>query len=146
MQLSRNFTLAEFTESDTAIRRKIRNVPSAKVLERLKNTAANMEKVRLTLGAEPILVTSGYRSPALNAAIGGSKTSDHMLGDACDFKCPSFGTPIEICHVLAKSGLKFDQMIEEGTWVHLSFGPRMRNQILTMRNGKYFAGLRPLPK
>ena len=142
--LSPNFTIQEFIESDTAIRRKIRNIPSAKVLERLRNTAAGMERVREILGDVPILVTSGYRSPALNAAVGGSATSDHVDGDACDFKAPAFGRPIEICHALVKAGLKFDQLIEEGTWVHISWGPRMRQQVLTMRNGRYFNGLRPL--
>lgn len=142
--LSPNFTIQEFVESDTAIRRKIRNVPNAKALARLCNTAAGMEKVRDILGDVPILVTSGFRSAALNVAVGGSATSDHVDGDACDFKAPAFGRPIHICHAIVKSGLKFDQLIEEGTWVHISWGPRMRQQVLTMRNGRYFNGLRPL--
>lgn len=142
--LSENFTIQEFIESDTAIRRGIRNTPSANVLARLRNTAAGMEKVRDILGDVPILVSSGYRSLALNAAVGGSPTSDHVDGDACDFKAPAFGRPIQICHALVKAGLKFDQLIEEGTWVHISFGPRMRQQVLTMRGGKYFNGLRPI--
>jgi hypothetical protein len=142
--LSNNFSLAEFIESDTAMRLKIRNVPSPKVLERLRNTAAGMERVRDILNDVPILISSGYRSPALNRAVGGSATSDHMDGDACDFKAPAFGPPINICHAIVKSGLRFDQLIEEGTWVHISFGPRMRQQVLTMRRGKYFNGLRPI--
>ena len=142
--LSNNFSLAEFIESDTAMRLKIRNVPSPKVLERLRNTAEGMERVRDILRDVPILVSSGYRSPALNKAVGGSATSDHMDGDACDFRAPAFGPPIHICHAIVKSGLRFDQLIEEGTWVHISFGPRMRQQVLTMRRGKYFSGLRPI--
>ena len=142
--LSPNFSLAEFLESDTAIRRGIRNIPSPTALVRLRNTAVGMEKVRNILGDVPILISSGYRSPKLNAAVGGSSTSDHIDGDACDFKAPAFGAPINICHAIVKSGLRFDQLIEEGTWVHISFGPRMRQQVLTMRRGKYFNGLRPL--
>ncbi|GBF56450.1 hypothetical protein PbB2_00106 [Candidatus Phycosocius bacilliformis] len=142
--LSNNFSLAEFVESDTAMRRRIANVPNSAVMERLKNTAANMEKVREILGNVPVHVTSGYRSPALNKAVGGSPNSDHIDGDACDFRAPAFGPPILICHAIVKSGLRFDQLIEEGTWVHISFGPRMRQQVLTMRGGKYFNGLRPI--
>lgn len=142
--LSNNFSLAEFVESDTAMRRRIANVPTSAVMERLRNTAANMEKVREILGNVPVHVTSGYRSPALNKAVGGSPNSDHIDGDACDFRAPAFGPPILICHAIVKSGLRFDQLIEEGTWVHISFGPRMRQQVLTMRGGKYFNGLRPI--
>ncbi len=142
--LSPNFSLAEFIESDTATRLRIRNAPPPKVLARLYNTAAGMEGVRRVLGNIPILVTSGYRSPALNKAVGGSANSDHMDGDACDFKAPDAGTPLEICHLLVKSGIKFDQLIEEGTWVHISFGPRMRQQVLTIRGRKVKPGLRPL--
>jgi hypothetical protein len=142
--LSPNFTIQEFIESDTAIRRGIRNIPSAAVLARLQNTAAGMERVRDILGGVPIHVTSGFRSAALNVAVGGSATSDHTRGDACDFKVPAFGRPIEVCHAIVKSGLEFDQLIEEGTWIHISFGPRMRQQVLTMRNGKYTNGLRPI--
>lgn len=142
--LSNNFSLAEFIESDTAMRRGIKNVPSAKVLARLRNTAEQMEKVRDILGDVPIRVTSGFRSAALNVAVGGSATSDHVDGDACDFQAPAFGPPINICHAIVKSGLRFDQLIEEGTWCHISFGPRMRQQVLTMRRGRYFNGLRPI--
>ncbi|MDP1873625.1 D-Ala-D-Ala carboxypeptidase family metallohydrolase [Phenylobacterium sp.] len=141
MKLSANFHLDEFVTSQTAARRGIDNTPPAPVLIRLKNTAKGLEKVRAVLG-KPILISSGYRSPALNKAVGGSATSDHMNGDAADFISPGFGTPIAICRAIVAAGIKFDQLIEEGTWVHISFGPRMRGQILTMRNGKYTAGLR----
>jgi putative chitinase len=142
--LSPNFSLAEFLESDTATRLRIRNSPPPKALARLYNTAAGMEEVRRVLGNIAIFVSSGYRSPALNKAVGGSPTSDHIDGDACDFKAPDFGTPLAICHALVKAGIKFDQLIEEGTWVHISFGPRMRQQVLTIRGRQVKPGLRPL--
>ena len=142
--LSPNFSMAEFVASDEAVRRGIRNVPGPAAIARGRNSAAGMERVRVALNDEPINVTSWYRSPALNAAIGGSVNSDHMRGDAVDFKCPGYGSPLAICHAIVKSGIRFDQLIEEGTWVHISFGPRMRQQVLTMRNRKYFNGLRPL--
>lgn len=141
MKLSANFHLDEFVTSQTAARRGIDNTPSPEVIKRLRNTAKGLERVRAVLG-KPILISSGYRSPALNKAVGGSATSDHMNGDAADFISPGFGAPIAICRAIVAAGIKFDQLIEEGTWVHISFGPRMRGQILTMRNGKYTAGLR----
>jgi len=141
LKLSPNFHLDEFVTSQTAARRGIDNRPTPEVIKRLRNTAKNLEKVRAVLG-KPILISSGYRSPALNKAVGGSATSDHMTGDAADFISPGFGSPIAVCRAIVAAGIKFDQLIEEGTWIHISFGPRMRGQILTMRNGKYMAGLR----
>lgn len=141
MKLSPNFHLDEFTTSQTAVRKGIDNTPSKSVLERLKMTAANLEKVRAALG-KPMLISSGYRSKALNKAVGGSPSSAHIEGYAADFISPGFGAPIDICRALVKAGIEFDQLIEEGTWVHISFDPRMRGQVLTMRNGKYAAGLR----
>jgi hypothetical protein len=75
MQLSEHFTLDEFIASDTARSRGISNHPSPEMLERLKRTAARMELVRRTVGNKAILVTSGYRGPELNAAVGGVSTA-----------------------------------------------------------------------
>lgn len=121
------------------------NTPTPEIIERIRHTAEEMEKVRALLG-HSIDVNSGYRSYSVNKAVGGSNTSDHMNGDACDFTCEKFGTPIKVCRKIEASDLKFDQLIQEGTWVHLSFGPRMRQQVLTkevLANGKtsYSKGL-----
>lgn len=140
--LSEHFSLAELTASQTAARRGIDNTPTPEVMARLRNTAAQMERVRTLLGGKVITVSSGYRSPKLNAAVGGAKTSAHLTGDAVDFNCFSFDSPLAVCRVLANSDLKFDQIIEEGTWVHISFDPRMRRQVLTKTAGGYAAGLR----
>lgn len=136
MNLSPHFTLAEMTVSETAARRGIDNDPPPDVVERLKHTALGLEAVRIRLGA-PIVVSSGYRSPELNVAVGGSKNSDHTRGDAADFICQGFGAPSTIVSALKDSGIQFDQLIEEfGRWVHISFGPRMRGQVLRIdRNG-----------
>ncbi len=128
--LSRYFTLEEMTFSSTAVRQQIDNTPSAAVLEKLRETATQMDAVRELLGY-PITVTSGYRSPALNALVNGSPTSAHMSGHAVDFVCRQFGTPLQICHKIAASNIRFDQLIQEGTWVHISFDPRMRREIKT---------------
>lgn len=142
MQLTKHFHLDEFTESQTASRKGIKNEPSDEQIANLTKVAVALEHVREILGNRPVTISSGYRCRELNKAVGGSKTSDHMDGYAVDFICPGFGKPIDICRALVKAGLKFDQLIEEGTWVHLSVSPRMRGEVLTMRNGSYFKGLR----
>ena len=87
MKLSKNFSLQELTKSDTAIRKDIDNTPNNPELNNL-TTLCNMvlQKVRDSHGA--VTVTSGYRSPELNKAIGGSTTSDHCKGCAADFEVP----------------------------------------------------------
>jgi len=141
MNLTPHFTLAEFTQSQEAARRGLSNQPNERIQENLLMTANAMEAVRKLLGGKGIRISSGYRSLAVNRALGSKDTSAHVHGFACDFICPSFGTPLEICKAIEASGIRFDQLIEEGTWVHLSIDPRMRQQVLTMRNGKYSTGL-----
>ena len=123
-QLTTHFTLEEFTDSQTAARKGIDNVPSADSRERknLQRTAEVMEKVRALPGDKPILISSGYRGPKVNAAVGGSKSSAHMSALAVDFSCPGFGTPLAICKKLQPhmKELGIDQLIHEfGSWVHL---------------------------
>lgn len=134
--LSPHFTLSEMTVTSTGLN----NQPTLAHLANLKVAAAGMEKVRAALG-KPILVNSAYRSAAVNRKVGGVPTSAHCQGYAVDFRVSGM-TPLEICRALVKAGVKFDQLIEEGAWTHVSFDPRMRGQVLTMRNGKYTAGLR----
>lgn len=140
MKLTAHFDLAEFTVSQTASRMGLSNTPDEDTIERLKITAEGMEEVRALLG-KPITISSGYRSKAVNKAVGSSDTSAHIKGWAVDFICPAFGSPLAICRVLAKSKIDFDQLIEEGSWVHISFDPRMRREVLTMRDGGYRRGL-----
>lgn len=141
-QLSRYFTLAEMTVSDTAARRGLSNKPSPKALENLKRLTALLDEIREELG-HPIIVTSGYRSPEVNAAVGGSKTSAHCQGLAVDFTCPAVGTPLEVARRIAAMGLEFDQLIHEfGTWVHLGLADgRARKQLLTIDKRGTRAGL-----
>lgn len=140
MKLSEHFNLDEFTISQTATRKGIDNTPPEPVIERLRMLAATLERVRGLLGNSPIRISSGYRSKELNRAIGSGDTSAHMLGYAVDFTCPIFGTPKEVANEIAKSAIKFDQLIYEGTWIHLSVDPRNRREVLTatFKGGKAY--------
>lgn len=144
MQLSRNFTLAQLTHSDTAEARGIDNEPPPEVIENLRRLAAGLEQVQSRLG-HAIEISSGYRCAQLNAAIGGSSGSQHVQGLAADFCCPGFGTPIDIARDLVDSGIDFDQVILEfARWVHISFGAPPRGRVLTIYDSAqgYLAGLR----
>jgi hypothetical protein len=143
MQLSPNFSLSDLIRSETAEERGIDNTPPPEIIENLRRLAAGLEKVRALLGA-PLEISSGYRCAALNEAVGGSSTSQHMQGLAVDFECPAFGTPLEIADAIGRSGLVFDQCIlEYGRWVHLSFSDAPRQRLLTIYDDDkgYVAGL-----
>jgi hypothetical protein len=132
--LSLNFSLDEFTASQTATRQGIKNTPSAAVVENLRMLAALLEQIRTLLGDRSIHISSGYRSLALNRYIGSRDLSAHVRGWAADFTCPAFGKPIEVAKKIAESNLKFDQLICEGNaWIHLSCDPQNRRQVLTAR-------------
>jgi putative chitinase len=137
MKLSEHFTLEELTFSQTAVRSGINNNPSQVVKNNLKILADNLEKIRTFLG-HPLRISSAFRCMELNRKIGGSVDSAHMNGLAADFTCSGFGKPIDIVKALQKSNIKLDQVIYEGTWVHVSFDPKMRQQFLTATfiNGK----------
>ena len=137
MMLSPNFALSEFTESQTATRLGLDNDPPAELYETLKATARCMEDIRDLLGGKPVLISSAYRSPEVNKAVGGSANSQHTKGEAVDFTCPKFGTPRDIVTKIKDSPLLFDQLIlEYDRWVHISFSTRNRRQVLIIdRNG-----------
>ncbi|HAF44680.1 MAG TPA: peptidase M15 [Gallionellaceae bacterium] len=120
LRLTDHFSLDEMLRSDTALRLGINNSnPPFEVVRNLGLLADTMERVRAQLGV-PIYISSGYRCPALNAAIGGAKTSAHMHGLAVDFIAPDFGSPLEVAQKIAGSLIDYDQLIHEGAWVHLA--------------------------
>lgn len=138
------FTLEEMTVSQTAARKGIDNVPSGKVLENLLHNATMMVAVRDLLGDKPIIVSSGYRGPAVNKLVGGADTSAHTLGWATDFICPGFGTPLQVAKKIAASDIMddVDQLIHEyEKWVHISWDPRNRKQLLTINSSGTKTGL-----
>ena len=139
MMLSKNLSLAEVTKSATAKRRGIANEPTEAHLENLKAVAENIFQPIREEFMCPIFVSSGYRSEALNEAIGGSKTSQHSTGQALDLDADVYGviTNADIFNYIYDN-LEFDQLIWEfGTdenpdWVHVSHhkGGKNRLQVL----------------
>lgn len=134
MQLTQHFALEELTFSSTAQRLGIDNAPSLELVARLTKTAMGLEQVRALLGVS-MHIDSGYRCPALNRAVGGVPDSAHVQGYAADFIASDFGSPLLIARAIAGSAIAFDQCIQEGNWVHVSFDPRMRHQALTATFG-----------
>lgn len=146
------FSLAELTASNTAKRLGIENQPTGETLSNLRKTAYKLLDVRALFASKdiygwetqhPVLVNSGYRSVELNKHIpGSSNTSAHTLGWAADIRVPAFGSPYQVAAKIAESGLKFDQLIYEyDSWVHISFDPRMRQQVLTINKSGTSTGL-----
>lgn len=148
LRLSPHFLLSEFTRSATAESRGIENRPGPEHYANLRQLAAALERVRSVLGDNPIIISSGYRSPALNRAVGGSATSDHANGLAADFTCPGFGSVQAVCEAIIAAGIPFDQLIyEQGNteWVHLGIGQQMRRQALSWSpKAGYVKGIRRL--
>ena len=143
-KLTENFTWDEVTFSETAIRLGLDNHVPDELLPNVQRMANFMEQLRFAIGGRPINITSWYRSPEVNAAIGGSKTSAHMKGLACDFKCPYLGNPLAVARFVAESNLDFDQMIcEGGRWVHIGLAEGNRRQLLTafFPGPRYYPGL-----
>lgn len=123
LMLSPHFSLAEMIYSQTASRAGLRNIPTREAHVHLQQLAQVMEKVRNLCGAYPVTITSGYRSPEVNALVGGSTTSAHMSGLACDFIIPEAGTPLEVCLAIEPylAAFGIDQLIHEyDDWVHLA--------------------------
>lgn len=137
MQLSKNFSVAELSKSEAAIRKGLDNTPSLTVIDNLQALVDNvLQPVRDKFG--PVIVTSGYRSPAVNKAIGGSTTSDHTRGQAADFEV--LGMPNKELAEWIRDNLKFTQLILEfpskndpnAGWVHCSYDKaNLKCEVLT---------------
>jgi hypothetical protein len=146
MNLSKNLSLAEMTRSDLAKRSGIKNEPTAEHLNNMKKLAVNVFQPIRDHFNTPIHISSGYRSLALNKAIKGSLSSQHLLGQAIDIDMDNTGITNAQIFNWIKDNLSFDQLIWEfGTdknpdWVHVSFksNGKQRKQVLkaTKKNGK----------
>lgn len=148
MKLSPHFTLAEFVASNKAAQLKIDNTPPQELVPRLVLTAEMLERIRSTLNV-PVIVTSGYRCPHLNRAVGGVTSSDHTQGHAADIVAPRFGSAYDVAALLAPlcSVLGIGQLILEGIkgkqWVHVStHAPEKAvNRIITITDAGAFSGI-----
>lgn len=144
--LTEHFTFDELTASTTATRLGLNNIPDGSALYQLTKLAEMLERVRAKLGV-PVTVTSAYRSPAVNKAVGGRTSSDHCKGMAADILAPRFGTAHAVAAAIAPhvSELGIGQIILEGIngkqWVHLSIDPvdNPVNRIITITD----AGVKP---
>lgn len=146
MYLSKNFSLRELTHSQGAERRGIDNTPPPEVVEALTALCVNiLEPLRAAVG--PVTVTSGYRAPALNRAVGGSRSSQHCLGQAADCECFAISTKA-LAEKVIELGLPFDQLIIEfardddpsAGWVHVSHKREGGNRGQVLRAVRDVAG------
>lgn len=129
------FTIKELTKSTTAEQYKIDNTPSDEEIRNLTLLVDNiLDPLREALG-KPITINSGFRSKALNSKTKGSKTSQHCLGQAADIKIGSPEENKKLFDLIQKLKLPFDQLIDEYnfSWVHVSYGPKNRRQILHIK-------------
>lgn len=169
-RLTAHFHLSELTRSETAARAGLRNEADSVQLKNLKRLAHQGEDVRDFLENLPIIVGSGLRTWVVNALVKNIITvgqlpllaaqpelvrlcqadrSAHVEGRAMDFTAPRFGTPRAIVARLRATSLPFDQLIFEGTWVHLGIareGEEPRREVLTAlfeqgRKPRYVKGL-----
>jgi len=140
MKLSKNLSLSEVLVSQTAKRLGLSNEPTKEHLESLKSIAFNIFQPIRDHFKTPIYVSSGYRSFELNKAIKGSKTSQHMKGEALDLDADVYGVidNADIFYYI-KENLIFDQLIWEfgddknPNWVHVSFSKEGKNRLKVMK-------------
>lgn len=136
-QLTAHFSLEEMTRSETAARKGLDNTPSAGVITNLTRTAEYLELVREAVQAhygddKAVVITSGYRSPTVNEAVGGVPTSAHCFGCAADIHVPGIAI-LELAEFVASRMHAYDQVIHEfGSWVHVGLplpgaAPREQN-------------------
>ena len=144
-QLSKNFSLHEMIKSETALRQGMENTPGPVEIANLKGLCVNVLQPIRDHYAKGVKVNSGFRHPDVNAAVGGSRTSDHCRGMAADIEIP--GVPNAVLAEWISKNLQFTQLILEfytpgipdSGWVHVSYDPmNLKKQVMTAmkENGK----------
>lgn len=135
--MGKYFTINELTKSSTAQRLHIDNTPTQIVKDNLNKLIDNiLDPLREHYG-QPIIINSGYRCDKLNKAIGGAATSQHKLGQAADIRtvANTKESNKQLFELIRKLKLPFDQLINEYdfNWVHVSYGPKNRRQVLNIK-------------
>lgn len=136
-----NFKISELIHSDTSIKYNINNMPDVNSLDNLLNLIFYcLQPIRDKI-KKPMIITSGYRSLEVNRLVGGATNSQHRTGQAVDFKISGM-TPRQVVDFIKKSGIEYDQLIEEysnnTSWVHISYNKgKNRKQTLLYKNGVY---------
>lgn len=126
-----NFTMSELIHSDTAIANNISNTPDINSMDNMLNLIVYcLQPIRDKL-KKPMVITSGYRNAQVNKLVGGVGNSQHQTGQAVDFTVSGM-TPTQIVDFIKKSGIEFDQLINEyDKWTHISFNKgKNRKQVL----------------
>ena len=152
MKLSENFSLQELTKSETALRLGMKNDPTEADIQNLKTLCEKVLQPIRDHFKMGVKVNSGFRHPEVNAKVGGSKTSDHCKGQACDIEIPS-NANADLANWISDN-LSYTQLILEfyttgipdSGWVHVSYDPKnlkKQNLTATSKNGKtvYLEGL-----
>ena len=143
MNLSQHFTFAEMTTTSQEAWKPLQAQPSVEVLASLTALCERvLEPIRARFG--PVSIHSGYRCVGLNAAIGGSKTSQHVAGQAADFHCAGAGLPEVYDWIRHESGIKVGELILEShtpgvpVWIHVSLPTaKIHDEYLTFDGSKY---------
>lgn len=135
--MSKNFSLTELTQSDTAVKKGIKNIPDFEQCCNLEALIDNVLQPLRDKWGKPIKINSGFRSLALNKAVGGAATSSHMKGEAADITTGNGFENKKLFDLVQQMGLPFDQLISEKgernapSWIHISYSrTRNRGQVL----------------
>jgi len=136
-RISPHFHLKEFTKSKTADEKKIENSPSVEQIKNITALCKNVLEMVRKHFRKPVFITSGYRSPALNKAVGGSRYSQHLKGEAADFVVKEI--PVhKIFDFIIHESIPFDQCIHEKKgnteWIHISHKRNRREKLLATPN------------
>ena len=152
MKLTENFSLAEMTKSETALRQGLDNTPGDEEIDNLRKLAENvLQPIREAYG-RGVKVNSGFRHPDVNAAVGGSRTSDHCKGQAADIEIPGIANAdlaqwiVDNCEFRQVILEFYTPGIPDSGWVHVSYveGDNKKQVLTAMKeNGKtvYKVGL-----
>ena len=133
--LSANFTLQEFAKSDMAAKKGIDNNPGEKEIKALEALCKNILQPLRDKLDKPVKVSSGYRCPALNQAVGGAPNSQHAKGEAADIFVPGMSAR-DVFNIMRTMGIPFDQLILYPSFVHVSYSVnREKRQQVLYANG-----------